>query len=389
MFYYPRVMEKALEKLAKSYPILVISGPRQSGKSTLVKNMFPRYGYVNLEGPDERMMAQEDPRGFLERFKDNVIIDEIQYVPLLFSYIQSLVDEKKRKIQFILTGSSQLDLLEGVSQSLAGRACILQLFPLCLEEIRHKEKPASLEEILFSGGYPGIHFDRIPVVDWYQDYCHNYLERDVRRITVIRNLGTFQLFLKMCAARCGQIINYSGFANDCGISPNTVKEWMNILEASFIIFKLNPYYKSYKKRLTKASKLYFYDTGLVCSLLGITSSESLRVHSIRGGLFESWVISEFQKKYANIHRRAPLYYWRNNQGMEMDIIMEKLEQFIVLEIKSGKTLNKSFFKNLDVFDRIAKGDIHSKYIVYGGDQSQKRNDIQVVSWKKLDMVPFS
>ena len=389
MAYFPRNIQSKLKSLAKSYPVLVISGPRQSGKSTLVKNIFPNHLYVNLEDLDERMMAMQDPKAFLEKFnKHRVIIDEIQHVPFLFSYIQSIVDQQKRKGQFILTGSSQMDVLQGVSQSLAGRASILYLLPLCFEELALQKKLPPLEKILFSGSYPSIYFDLQPIVDWYQDYCQNYLERDVRRITTVKSLGTFQLFLKMCAARCGQIINYSSFANDCGVSPNTIKEWMNILDASFIIFKLNPYYKNYSKRLIKSPKLYFYDTGIVCSLLGITNPKTLITHSVRGGIFESWIISELKKKFYNIHRMAPLYYWKNNQGIEMDLVIEKLEQLVILEIKSGKTLNQSFFKNLDYFYQLAKENIHAQYLVYGGEskQGQYVRKTQVLSWEELDSI---
>ena len=384
MKYFPRHMEGKLTELAKSYPVLVISGPRQSGKSTLAKNLFCHHHYVSLEDMDERMMAQEDPRGFLQRFQKGAIIDEIQRVPQLFSYIQGIVDKKKQPAQFVLTGSSQLEMLQGISQSLAGRASILKLLPLCLDEMPGRGSGlASIEEALLHGGYPNIHFDGQPTVDWYLDYCKNYLERDVRLVTAIKDLGTFQLFLKMCAARCGQIINYTSFANDCGISPNTAKEWLNILEASFIVFKLNAYYKNYSKRLIKSSKLYFYDSGVACSLLGITCAESLITHSSRGGIFESWVISEIQKRCANVHRVAQLYYWRSARGIEIDLIVEKLEKLVALEVKSGKTINQSFFKNLNQFTEITGGDTCAQYLVYGGEQSYIRNGTNVLSWREL------
>ena len=375
-------MQAKLAQLAASYPVLVISGPRQSGKSTLAKNQFPNHLYVSLEDIDERMMAEEDPRSFLQRFQDGVIIDEIQRVPQLFSYIQGIIDQRKKASQFVLTGSSQLEMLQGISQSLAGRASVLKLLPLSLEEIPERGKTfSSLEEVLLSGSYPSIHFDGRPTADWYLDYCKNYLERDVRRLVAVKDLGTFQLFLKMCAARCGQIINYTSFANDCGISPNTTKEWINILEASFIVFKLTPYYKNYSKRLIKSPKLYFYDTGIVCSLLGITSAEALITHSLRGGIFESWAISEIQKHYANAHRLAPLYYWRNSQGLEIDLIIEEMETLTALEIKSGKTINQSFFKNLEEFAKLAGQDVFALYLIYGGDRDYIKNDFLIHSWR--------
>lgn len=386
MNYLTRKIEKKIKELSKTYPVIVISGPRQSGKSTLVKHVFPEHDYINLERIDDREFADNDPRAFLDQFKKNVIIDEIQYVPRLFSYIQASVDEKKVPAKFILTGSSQLDLLQGVSQSLAGRSAIFQLLPLCFDEVREKRKSLSLEEIIFQGGYPNIHLDKQPVTDWYADYCRNYLERDVRNILNIKNLGTFQLFLKMCAARCGQLINYSSFANDCGITPNTAKEWMNILEASFIIFPLNPYYKNFSKRLIKSPKLYFYDTGVACSLLGITSPEQLITHSLRGGLFESWSISEIKKKYYNSHKESPIYFWRDNKGKEIDLIVESLEKFDAIEIKSGKTINTNFFDNLHYMETIAPKDVAGKYLLYGGEQNQKRSDIEVVSWKNIGNI---
>ena len=381
--YYSRNIEKKIKLLSKTYPVIVISGPRQSGKSTLAQHLFFSHEYINLERIDDREFASNDPRAFLEQFKNKVIIDEVQYVPSLFSYIQANVDEKKIPAKFVLTGSSQLSLIEGVSQSLAGRAAVLQLLPLSKEEINLKRAKLTLEELIFNGGYPSIHFEKQPVVDWYSDYCRNYLERDVRTILNIKNLGTFQLFLKMCAARCGQIVNYSSFANDCGISPNTAKEWMNILEASFIIYRLYPFYKNYSKRLIKSPKLYFYDTGIACSLLGIKASEQLTTHSSRGGLFESWVISEFKKKFFNIHQEAPLYFWRDNKGREIDLIVENIEKFYAIEIKSGKTINNSFFYNLNYIESIAANDISRKVLIYGGNQNQKRSNSTVLSWNNI------
>lgn len=384
MKYHPRKIEKKLKALSKSYPVIVISGPRQSGKSTLARHFFSEHEYVNLERIDDREFAANDPRSFLAQFKKKVIIDEVQYVPSLFSYIQANVDEKKIPAKYVLTGSSQLSLLEGVSQSLAGRAAIFQLLPLLMEEIQKKK--ISLEEIIFSGGYPSIHFDKRPIVDWYGDYCKNYLERDVRTLLNVKDLGTFQLFLKMTAARCGQIINYSSFANDCGVSPNTAKEWMNILEASFIIYRLHPFYKNYSKRLIRSPKLYFYDTGVACSLLGITTSESLLTHSLRGGLFESWAISELKKKYFNNHRESPLYYWRDNKGREVDLIIEDVEKFSAIEIKSAKTINSHFFDNLKFIESIAQKDLSKKILIYGGEQNQERSNGQVFSWRNLDQI---
>jgi predicted AAA+ superfamily ATPase len=264
-----------------------------------------------------RSFAKNDPRNFLLKYQGKVIIDEVQNVPELFSYIQGIVDQNKRPAEYILTGSSQIELLEKVTQSLAGRAAIFQLLPLSkneIDEALNGKKGHSLEESIFLGSYPRIHFDKTPATDWYSDYCRNYLERDIRKLINIKDLETFQLFLKMCAARCGQIINYSSFANDCGISPGTAKQWMNLLEASYIIFRFHPYFKNYSKRLIKAPKLYFFDTGVAASLLGLQSSDELYTHPSRGGLFESWVITEIQKNYFNQHRPAPIYFWRGGES---------------------------------------------------------------------------
>lgn len=384
MKYHHRQMEKKLKSLARSYCVLVICGPRQSGKSTLVQHVFGSHTYTSLEDPDEKAFALEDPRGFLGQFQKKVIIDEVQNAPNLFSYIQGIVDKKKKKAQFILTGSSHLDLIAGVSQSLAGRAALFELLPLSQFELSQKKQ--SIEQMLFKGGYPSIHFNKQPTVDWYKDYCKNYIEKDLRRLLNIRHLGTFELFLKMCASRCGQIINLSSLANDCGVSVNTVKEWMNILEASFIIYRLRPYYKNYSKRLIKSPKLYFYDTGVVCSLLGIRSHQQLLTHIHRGGIFESWIISEFKKYFYNQHKEAPLFYWRHHKGMEIDLIIDHARTLKAVEIKSGKTMHLSFLKNLEEFHHLAKESHLKKYLIYAGDQIQNRKQAKVLPWSCLDKV---
>ena len=384
MKYYKRQMEKRLKELARSYYVLVICGPRQSGKSTLVQKLFKNHDYVSLEDPDERLFASQDPRGFLAQFQKKVIIDEVQNVPQIFSYIQGIVDKKKIKAQFVLTGSSHFNLIEGVSQSLAGRSAVFELLPLSQSEL--SKTPSSLEEIILKGGYPSIHFNRQPITDWYKDYCKNYVEKDIRKLLNIRHLNTFQLFLKMCAARCGQIINYSSIANDCGIATNTVKEWINILEASFIIYRLNPYYKNYSKRLIKSPKLYFYDTGIACHLLEIQAYKQLITHPMRGYLFESWVISEFKKSFYNQHRNAPLYYWRTSKGIEVDVIIDKGNKFNVIEIKSGKTIHPSFFKNIDYFNDLTKEKVSRKYLIYAGTKLQIRNKIKILPWSNIDEI---
>ena len=384
MNYHSRKMHAKLTELAEFYPILVVCGPRQSGKSTLVKHVFSEYRYVSLEDIDQRSFATHDPRGFLEHYADQVIIDEVQRVPALFSYLQTHVDASPHAAHYVLTGSAQLDLVAGVTQSLAGRAALFQLLPLAHTELPKRCARHSLEKTLYSGAYPRVQFDRVPIMDWYQDYIASYLERDVRQLINIKQLGTFQLFLKMCAARCGQIVNHVSLAEDCGISPNTAKTWLNVLEASYVIFRLPPFYRNYSKRLIKSPKLYFYDTGIVCALLGIRAADDLVTHSLRGGLFESWVISEYKKRFFNAHRDAPLYFWRDSKGREIDLVIEHQQQFHALEIKSGKTVNTHFFNNLDYLRSLAGDDMLQQCLVYGGRQSQKRSQGHIVSWQELE-----
>lgn len=385
MKYYHRGIEPKLKELAQAYPVIVISGPRQSGKSTLVKNVFSEHEFVSLEDLDEREFAQNDPRGFLSQFKDcGVIIDEIQNVPHLFSYIQGIVDDNNRPGSFILTGSAQLDLMEKVTQSLAGRSGVFKLLPFSKEELDSASRSHTLEESLFMGSYPRVHLQKLPAADWYMDYCQTYLERDVRKVINLKDLGTFQLFLKMCAARCGQILNYTSLANDCGISPNTAKEWINILEGTFIVYRLRPYYKNYSKRLIKSPKLYFHDTGVACSLLGVGSERDIVAHSMRGALFENWILNEYQKEFFNKHRSPSLYYWRDNKGKEIDLIIERPRGIIAAEMKSGKTVNSSFFDNLKYFQTLAKEELLASLLYFGGEKGQKRSDFPVFSWKEIN-----
>ena len=383
--YQERSIQKKIAELAQFYKIVVVSGPRQSGKTTLVKKLFKHYEYINLEDIDERTMAEEDPRNFLASYPDKVIIDEVQRVPALLSYLQGHVDANPRNAQYILTGSSQIGLKDGVSQSLSGRSTILALLPFSSIELPKASQQQSLEYRLYAGSYPGIHCNHMPITDFYLDYIQTYLERDVSKLSNIQKLGTFQSFLKICAGHCGQIINYSSLAKDAGISPNTVKEWLNILELSYIIFRLQPYHKNYTKRLIKSPKLYFYDTGVACALLGIENEQDLATHNLKGGLFESWVISEYKKYYFNKHRDAPLYYWRDQAGHEIDLVIEQ-QKLHAFEIKSGTTPQQNFFKNLDYLRTLAGDDLLNQYVIYGGSQTRKHRQTQLLSWRDIHSV---
>lgn len=384
-----RKIAKQLLRLSNDYPVLSLTGPRQSGKTTLVKELFSEtHRYVSLEDLDTRTYASTDPRGFLKEYDRNVIFDEIQHVPELFSYIQGIVDQDRLPGQFILTGSQNFLLLEKISQSLAGRTAILHLLPLDLRELKEANIPlSSFEEILLRGFYPRLYETALNPTEWYHNYLKTYIERDIRQIKNIHDLGTFQLFVKSCASRTGQLIDLTSLGNDCGISHNTAKAWLNILEASFIIFFLRPHYNNYNKRLVKTPKLYFYDTGLLCNLLDIQTSDQLKSHYLKGGIFESFVISELLKKQMHDLTYSSLYFWRDHRGNEIDCLIEKGLQLIPIEIKSGKTIATDFFDGLSYWNDLSGVDPKDSFIVYGGDQNQKRSKANVLGWKDCDQIP--
>lgn len=377
----PRHLAKKILELMRGFPIVAITGPRQSGKSTLIKELFLKeYTYVSLEDLDMRAYAKEDPRGFLKEYNQKVILDEVQQVPELFSYLQGIVDKEDVPGQFILTGSQHFLLLEKITQSLAGRVGMLHLLPLSISEI---DELPELEELLYRGCYPPLYTRDVSSYQWYSNYIQTYVERDLRFITKVHDLGTFQRFMKMCAARCGQLLDLTSIGNDCSISHNTVKAWINILEASFIAFRLRPHHKNFNKRLVKSPKLYFYDTGLLCHLLDIESPKQLSTHYLRGGIFESFVISELMKAHYNAALTPKLFFWRDKQGHEIDCLIEKGLDLIPIEIKSGKTINQDFFENLDFFSALSDISPSNSYLIYGGDDDQKRSKAQVLSWKNL------
>lgn len=375
----PRLITKKIFEIIKGFPILVLTGPRQSGKSTLVKELFSdEYEYVSLEDLDMRRFAQEDPRGFLKQYRQKVIFDEVQNVPDLFSYLQGIVDEDQIPGQFILTGSQHFLLLEKITQSLAGRVGMLHLLPLSLGEL---EDIPELEVLLYRGLYPSLYTRDVEPYQWYSNYIQTYVERDLRAIKNIHDLGTFQLFMKMCAARTGQLIDLTSLGNDCGISHNTAKGWLNVLEASFITFQLRPHHKNYNKRLVKSPKIYFYDTGLLCHLLDIKSSGQLSTHYLRGGIFESFVISEILKLHYNNARHPSLYFWRDKGGHEVDCLIEEGMDLIPIEIKSGRTVSTDFFADLSYWSKLSGIPQENTFLIYGGDESQKRSYGRVLSWK--------
>jgi len=372
-----RDIEENILKISKKIPVIVITGPRQSGKTTLCKKLFKSKRYVNLEELDKREFALSDPKGFLNQYGYDLIIDEIQRVPQLLSYIQVIVDENP-KAKFILTGSSQFELMSNISQSLAGRSIIVRLLPFSLSEIKrvYNIKKFGVYSIILKGFYPRLHISRIEPFVFYNSYVSTYIERDLRLLINLKDLNLFQKFLKLCAGRAGNILNFSSLANDVGVSHTTIKSWISILEASNIIFLLNPYYKNISKRVIKSPKIYFYDTGLACYLLGIETKEQLIRDPLRGALFENLVISEFIKMRFNNLKDFNLYFYRDNNGTEIDLMYLKGNEIIPIEIKSGETVNEEYFKNINKVNNFMNN-IKLSYVVYPGTEKQMRNNIKV------------
>lgn len=385
MTYIPRNAESRLKHNARGYPVLVVTGPRQSGKSTLVRHAFPQHRYVSLEDLDQREFAETDPRGFLNQFNEGAILDEAQRCPALFSYIQTRVDERQQPGEFILTGSQQFGLLSGITQSLAGRAALLTLLPMTYGELLHAGKIGkNVDKILFDGAYPPI-FDRgLEPRPWHGNYVRTYLERDVRQLIKVQDLGTFQRFLKLCAGRTGQLLNLSSLANDGGITHNTAKAWISVLEASYIVHLLPPHHQNFNKRLVKTPKLYFLDTGLATWLLGIQNSDQLTTHAQRGALFETWVISELLKARYNAGETSNLYFWRDRSGHEVDLLIDHGNSLSPMEIKSGQTINKDYFKGLEFWKNLAGDNAGKAWLVYGGDSRQMRSDVTVLPWHEIN-----
>ena len=385
IFPLQRIAATKFKRLAQAFPVVSVIGPRQSGKTTLAKAVFPEHTHVSLEDLDNRAYAENDPRGFLADHPHNVIIDEVQRAPNLFSYLQTKVDELDTPGQYILTGSAHLTLLEKLTQSLAGRAALLKLLPLSITELMNHNllKEDDMAQ-LFTGFYPRLYKHAIEPLDWYQNYIQTYLEKDVREIINIKNLLTFKRFLGLCAGRHGQLLDVSECANDCGIARQTVNDWLSVLEASYLIYLLPSFHKNFSKRLIKSPKLFFYDTGLVCSLLKIENAEQLKTHYLRGAIFEGYVITEIIKHRYNQGLEPHVYYWKEKHGNEVDCIIEKANQLLAIEIKSGKTINNDFFKGLKYWQSLSGDKSKNSFLIYGGEQKQKREHGQVLGWNQLD-----
>jgi len=379
-----RQQQAKLLSLAKQFPVISVIGPRQSGKSTLVKHSFPKYDYISFEDIDNRRRALLDMRGFLEQYSKGVILDEVQRVPELFSYLQTHVDATGKKGRFILTGSHNYLLQEKVSQSLAGRVAMLRLLPFSIKELQQAAKlPADVNKLLFKGFYPRLYSSKVKPTDWYPSYVETYMQRDVREIKNIPNLNYFQKFLHLLAGRHGQQLNLSSLANEVGVVHNTVASWISILEASYIIFLLKPHFNNFNKRVTKTPKVYFYDSGLVCSLLGIEKAEQLNTHHIKGALFEGLIITELIKGRFNNGLSNNCYYWKDKTGYEIDCIIDKAGSLTAVEIKSGKTINADYFSNINYWKTIS-GNKNKSYLLYGGTEQQKINDNIILPWQNTD-----
>lgn len=374
-------------RLCKGFPVVVVTGPRQSGKTTLVRSLFPDKPYASLEDLDVRSFAENDPRSFLAGYPEGAIFDEVQRCPDLFSYLQTIVDDKRQMGRYVLTGSQQFGLLSGISQSLAGRVGVVQLLPFSHDELMNAGlAPSSPEEALYTGSYPPLYDRQLAPADWYPGYVSTYLERDLRQLIQVRNLSSFQLFLRMCAARTGQLLNLSSLANDCGITHNTAKAWISVLEASYILFLLQPHHKNFNKRLIKSPKLYFYDTGLVAWLLGIQSQDQITTHSLRGALFETWVVSELVKGRFNRGLRSNLYFWRDSSGNEVDVLVEQGELLLPMEIKSGRTVTSDYFSGLNKWLALAEDSSGAARLVYAGDVEQPWSNCLVVPWSGVAKI---
>lgn len=379
----PLLARDALRRLARGFPLVALTGPRQSGKTTLVRTTFPGRAYVSLEDPDERDFALQDPRSFLARFPRGAIFDEVQRAPALLSYLQTRVDERRAPGQFVLTGSQQFGLMARITQTLAGRIGLLHLLPLALAELKAAGKlDSSLPRVLFRGLYPALVSRRVAPQEWYASYVATYVERDVRQLAAISDLTLFRRLLKMCAARCGQLLNLSALANDCGISHVTARAWLTVLEAGYLVHLLPPYHVNFGKRLVKTPKLYFHDTGLASHLLDIRDARQLETHPARGALFESLMVSEWLKHRFNRSLSSNAFFWRDNIGNEIDLLIDHGRSLPPVEMKSGQTPGGDFFAGLHKWRAWAGRRARGAAVLYGGDRSMQREGARLLSWRE-------
>ena len=380
-----RSIKSKLLQLLKSFPVVTLTGCRQCGKSTLLKHLLPDYTYISLEDLDLRQIAKEDPRHFISIYSQKVIIDEIQQVPELLSYLQTHIDSVNESGMYVLTGSHNLLLIQSISQSLAGRTALLSLAPFSVAELRSENLvPQTTNEMLFKGSFPRIYDKQIEATDFYPSYIKTYIDRDVRILRNINDYSAFTRFLKLCAGRCSQILNVTALAEDAGITRKTAEAWLSVLEASYIIYLLKPYYKNFGKRIIKNPKIYFYDTGLVSSLLGITSAEQIENFYMRGALFENFVVSELLKRRLFAGKTDELYFWRDSNGIEIDVIEEDNLEIKAYEIKASETMNTAFFSNIKKVKEIAGLKAENTAVIYSGKSLPATSENGAyICWKKI------
>ena len=379
---FERELQAVLLEYAASFRAVLLVGPRQSGKTTLAKTTFPSKPYVSLENLDERNLAMDDPRGFLNRFPEGAILDEVQRAPVLLNYLQEVLDHSSHDGMFILTGSNNILLQENATQSLAGRIGVLDLLPLSFRELQSERPNMTLFDYVVQGGYPEVHAKLRKPALWHASYIRTYIERDVRQIRNIENLALFQKFVRLCAGRCGQQLNLSALSNACGIDQRTAQSWLSVLEHTFVVFLLQPFHENFNKRIVKSPKLYFHDTGMACALLGIRNTEELTLSHFRGALIENFIVSEHRKNITNAGRQAEQFYWRDNNGVEIDLVVQAGSSYVPVEIKSAQTYTKDFAANLKkwmVYSNTSVG-----HVVYDGPQEFKGSDgVEVMNWKSF------
>jgi hypothetical protein len=378
-----RDAEQTIRTLLRGFPIVTLTGPRQSGKTTLAKALFTNLPYASLEDPDMRLAATEDPRSFLERFPDGAVLDEVQRCPDILSYLQTIVDADGRMGRYILTGSQQFGLMSGITQSLAGRSAFVELLPFSIPELDQAgQLPQAADTMLLKGCYPPLYDRDVPPSAWFAAYVTAYVERDVRQILKIQELETFQRFVRLCAGRTAQLLNLSSLATECGITHNTAKSWISVLEASYLVFLLRPHHTNFNKRLVKMPKLYFYDAGLVSWLLGIRTPEQVETHPLRGNLFETFIVSELIKSRFNRGERPAFSFWRDSNGNEVDLIVERDNKLMPIEIKSGKTLSRDSFAGLEKWCALAGDRGMMPSLIYGGSEVYQHKGVRVLGWQQ-------
>lgn len=381
-----RQITERIKLMAEKFPVIAVTGPRQSGKTTLVRQIFPQHTYINLEDIEKRNFAKQDPKGFFAVYGSHLILDEVQYVPELFSYIQVFADEQRIAGNFVLTGSQNFLLMEKISQSLAGRVALFSLLPFSYAELQNTLYDApNFETFLLNGFYPPIYDRSVAPADWYPNYLNTYIERDLHQILNVGDLFQFRQFVKMCANNIGQLINFSSIGNEIGVSSVTVKRWLSVLEASYIVYILPPYFRNFNKRIAKNPKLYFTDVGLASHLLGIKNTDQMYFHFMKGQLFENFIITELLKFKLNTQNGMDLFFWRDSNKIEADCLLEYGNSLTPIEIKSSRTVNSDFFKNLTKIEQIVPN-ITKSYLVYGGTEKQIRNSTHVVPWNGLQTI---